>query len=326
MSLEDIRSECSDVAGLLQPYVDGELPNEEQERVAAHLDSCRGCRAAVTEQSWVRATLRALPREPAPRAVHAKVLLALDAIDREAIQARQAEQAAACRATPQPSLASRVWGRLSALGRGGLIMVPAGAAAIGLFFMVRDASLPAAPEAAKPALGIGSGMNPVAHPTKGHPPAEPDDVIGALAELPPRVGFQPQVPTTPVRDGVQLVGADLDRSAGNPAAKLRFELLRRGQPTGHHVLDRQLPATVADLRGRAVHVGGRRYHLDRDESGAAVLQFVVAGIAHALRLEGSPNDLARGQVVDDSGEAVPADFAPLFPVADHFSPGAGPRQ
>ena len=29
MSLENIRSECSDVAALLQPYVDGELADEE---------------------------------------------------------------------------------------------------------------------------------------------------------------------------------------------------------------------------------------------------------------------------------------------------------
>ena len=39
MSLEDIRSECSDTAALLQPYVDGEQGATEQERVAAHLES-----------------------------------------------------------------------------------------------------------------------------------------------------------------------------------------------------------------------------------------------------------------------------------------------
>ena len=60
MSLQDIRSECSDTAALLQPYVDGELAVAEQERVACHLEDCRPCRSAVAEQQWVRATLRAV--------------------------------------------------------------------------------------------------------------------------------------------------------------------------------------------------------------------------------------------------------------------------
>lgn len=312
MSLRDIRSECSDVAGLLQPYVDGELPQEEQERVAVHLEGCKGCRAAVTEQSWVRATLRSLPRDPAPQAMRAKVLLALDGVDRE----RAEERAAAMPVAAPPSLFARLWARVTDLGRGGLIMVPAGAAAIGLFFMVRDASVPTAPEGAPPALGIGGAI-------EGATPAPATDeheVIGALAKLPPQVGFQPQVPAAPSGDGVQLVGANLDRSAGSAAARLRFELLRRGRPTGDHVIDRQLPATLADLRGRPVFVGGRQYHLDRDDTGAAILHFVVGGVAHALRLERAATRIDQRDVVDDSGELVPADFAPLLPVADHFSP------
>lgn len=313
MSLEDVRPECSEVAGLLQPYVDGELPQEEQEQVAMHLQGCRGCRAAVSEQSWVRATLRALPREPAPQAIRAKILLALDAVDRE-----RAREGAAV--VPQRAgWAARLWARVTDLGRGGLIMVPAGAAAIGLFFVVRDASVPVAPEASGPAMGIGGAVDLVA-PTKSSP--EVDEAIGALAELPPQVGFQPQVPEAPAEDGVQLVGAKLDRSAGNAAARLRFQLMRRGRPTGHHVIDWQLPATLADLRGRPVNVGGRRYHLHRDDSGAAILHFVVEGVAHALRLEGSPVPGQR-QVVDDSGEVVPADFAPLLPVAHHFAASRG---
>ena len=90
MSLKDIRSECSDVAGFLQPYVDGELNEDEQEQVASHLESCSGCRAAVSEQAWVRATLQAVERDAAPQALRAKILLGLDEVDRE-----QAAEAAA---------------------------------------------------------------------------------------------------------------------------------------------------------------------------------------------------------------------------------------
>lgn len=319
MSLRDIRSECSDVAGLLQPYVDAELSEEEQERVALHLSACRGCRAAVSEQSWVRATLRALPREPAPQAMRAKVLLALDTVDRE----DQARVAAATPVPSRPGLAARIWSRLADLGRGGLIMVPAGAAAIGLFFVVRDATLPTEGSTAGPAMGIGGAVDLVAGQ---RPPSAPaDDALGDLAKLPPQVGFEPQVPTSRAEDGVQLVGANLDRTAGSAAARLRFRLLQHGRPTGHHVIDHQLPATEADVRGRPVSVGGRRYHLERDDTGAAVLHFIVGGVAHALRLEGPSTRFQTGEVVDDSGEIVPADFAPLLPVADHFAPTAGRR-
>lgn len=323
MSLREIRSECSDVAGLLQPYVDAELSEDEQERVAVHLQACRGCRAAVSEQSWVRAMLRALPREPAPQAMRAKVLLALDNVDLE-------EKARIAAATPAPEpvgLGARIWARLSDLGRGGLIMVPAAAAAIGLFFVVRDATLPV-DGASAPPVGIGGAVDLVARPpapsgSPTPPAAAPDDALGDLAALPPQVGFEPQVPASRTEDGVELVGANLDRSAGSAAARLRFRLLAHGRPTGHHVIDRQLPATLADTRGRPVSVGGRRYHLERDDTGAAILHFVVGGVAHALRLEGPSTRVRTREVVDDSGEVVPADFAPLLPVADHFAPTAG---
>ena len=119
MSLEHIRSECSDVAAALQPYVDGELTDEEQDKVAEHLEGCSGCRAAVSEQMWVRATLRAVEREQAPRGLDAKILLRLDEVDREAA----------------PAVRSVSWSRrLKDLFRGGLVMLPAGAVAAALFF------------------------------------------------------------------------------------------------------------------------------------------------------------------------------------------------
>ena len=84
MSLEDIRSECTDIAALLQPYVDGELQADEQEKVADHLHRCNGCRTAVSEQAWVRTVLQTVERERAPQALRARLQQGLDEIDGEA--------------------------------------------------------------------------------------------------------------------------------------------------------------------------------------------------------------------------------------------------
>ena len=125
MSLENIRSECSEVAALLQPHVDGELADAEACRVSDHLENCDACRAAVSEQMWVRATLRAVEREPAPQALRARVLLSLDEVDRE--------EAAAAEPEAPPSLWARLRARSGDLFKGGLVMVPAAAVAAGLF-------------------------------------------------------------------------------------------------------------------------------------------------------------------------------------------------
>ena len=313
MSLSDIRSECSDVAGLLQPFVDGELSDEECERVASHLEGCRGCRAAVSEQSWVRATLRALPREPAPQAVRAKILLALDELDREAA-------AALVPPTPAtPSVWSRVRSRLSDLGRGSMIMVPAAAAAVGLFFVVKDASVPTAEPGATP-MGMASALSPSTRARPEATSASPDEPepTRALSKLQPQVGFEPQVPQAGGEtDQVQLVGADIDGSAAN-AARLRFEVMRGGEPTGHHFIDRQQRADGSALRGEPVSVGGREYHLERDAGGAAVLHFVVDSVVHTVRLEGAAIRPVGEAIVDDAGQRPPADVSALLRFALGF--------
>ncbi len=316
MSLSDIRSECSDVAGLLQPFVDGELSEEECDRVAGHLESCKGCRAAVSEQSWVRATLRALPREPAPQAVRAKILLALDEVDREAA-------ATVVPPTPAPpGWWTRVRSRLSDLGRGSMIMVPAAAAAVGLFFVVKDASVPTAEPGTTP-VGMASALSPstrVRPETSANVQDEPDPTH-ALSKLEPRVGFEPQVPhAAGVTDQVQLVGADVDGSTAN-AARLRFELMRGGEPTGHHFIDRQQRSDGSALRGEPMSVGGRQYHLERDDRGAAVLHFVVDSVVHTVRLEGASIRPVGEAIVDDEGQRSPADVSALLRFALGFRQG-----
>jgi len=275
MSLKDIRSECSDVAGLLQPYVDAELTEREQEPVAAHLEHCSGCRAAVSEHAWVRATLQGLERETAPQALRAKVLLGLDEVDHE-----RAQEAAA---QAPPSLGARIWSRVRDLGRGGLIMVPASAVAVGLFFMAREGVAPPETPAAPGFVGIGSSLLPPG-PDPSRPKSDDDDIlISAIAGLQPQVGFAVQVPpATDAPSDLQLVGATLDRSdSRTPAARLRYQL-----PGGLHLVDRQLPARAFAPRGATYDVSGRSYHLHDDAAGQAVLSFEIGGVAHILILEG----------------------------------------
>ena len=283
MSLEDIRSECSDIAGLLQPYVDGELQADEQEKVAEHLHRCKGCRAAVSEQAWVRATLQSVDRDRAPQALRARVFQGLDEVDREV----EAEAAAVQASTP--GFAARMWARVRDMGRGGLIMVPAGAAAIGLFFFARqgvpDETQPTA-HAALPVGGIGSalmtGTDPArraqsddASPAKADEGKQneagtatkadetdktdiDDELLRHVRSLEPTVGFDVQIPLDVRRPRgdtaqIQLVSASLDQldPASDPSVQLRYEMRAEGRSTGHHLVDRQLRAASFDTPGRA---------------------------------------------------------------------------
>lgn len=315
MSLKDIRSECSDVAGLLQPYVDGELNEHEQEQVAVHLEDCSGCRAAVSEQAWVRATLQALEREPAPQALRAKILLGLDEVDRE----RAAELAASAPA----SLGSRLLARLRDLGRGGLIMVPASAVAVALFFMAREGVVtPAGHDvsaAASTGYGLGSALVPGTS-TAPHVARGDDDVMRAISELEPQVGFRVQVPMGADRAAheLQLVGARLHRAGGSepPAADLRYQL-----PSGQHVVDRQLPAATFTPQGAPASYSGRSYHLHRDEAGRPAVLFERGGVAHWVVLEGGPAPTAVGMAEEGITDPEHPDYALLLRFAARLDGG-----
>ncbi len=283
MSLEDIRSECSDVAALLQPYVDGEVTGEEQVQVGAHLETCSGCRAAVSEQAWVRATLQTVERDVAPQALRAKVLLGLDTIDRE----RAAEAAASA----PPGLGRRIWSRVRELGRGSLIMVPAGAVAVALFFMVSEGVVTpeGADVSASPGYGLGGAIEALPHHND-------DDVMRAVAELEPQVGFDVQIPQADSAKNVQLVAATLDRGGRDrktPAARLRYQL-----PDGVHVVDRQVPAGAFSPLGTSRHISGRAYHIHRDDTGRPIISFKLGGVGHVLVLEGGTVPSAAPDGVD----------------------------
>lgn len=358
MSLEDIRSECSDIAALLQPYVDGEVASDEQEKVAEHLQRCSGCRSAVSEQAWVRATLQSVERERAPQAVRARILQGLDDIDGELANETAAQA--------PPGWASQIWNRVRDLGRGGLIMVPAGAVAVGLFFMARQGAVPTteptnqAGLAGQPGFGIGSALMPgtdpdthatsdaaaKAEPSGAAPEAEmvaskgaaaegiDDELLRHVRELRPSVGFDVQLPADVRRPRtgsaqIQLVSAALDQEdpAADPSVRLRYALSHQGRAAGH-LVDRQLRAASFDAPGQPVSVGGRRYRLHRTGSGEPVVYFELRGIMHALMFEG-PTD-ARHTLAPGVGAALPdgtpADYGPLLRVAEQLraaSAGAG---
>jgi anti-sigma factor (TIGR02949 family) len=284
MSLKDIRSECSDVASLLQPHVDGELEDDERERVAEHLSACTPCRAAVQEQLWVRATLRAIERDAAPQALRARILAGLDEIDLETSK------------SAEPRGWSLAWSRMRDVLRGGFVMVPAGAVAAALFWVARSGIMPTEPTMT-PGVGLGAAavLSGIEHekPIAERPPDA--DVLDALAEVEPKVGFPVQVARPGTSDSVQLVSARVDPAptaapnADRLGAQLRYKMVWQGQPA--HVLDHQLPAGTQVVDGTPVSFGGRQYLLSRSSDGRPVLSFERSGVAHMLTLEGPGGDV-----------------------------------
>lgn len=305
MSLKDIRSECSDVASLLQPYVDGELASEEQERAAHHVEGCDPCRSAVQEQLWIRATLRAIERDRAPRALRARILQSLEEVDRET-------EAAAEHASP-PGAWARAWSRLRDVFRGGLVMVPAGAVAVALFYVARSGVSPTDPMAPPASAGLGAALTASA---PRHEAAPDEDVLDAIADVEPKVGFPVQVATPGTSNAVQLVGARVDAgtapNAQRPGARLRYKVLWEGKPT--HVVDHQLPIGFQELEGTPVTFGGRQYHLGRREDGSPVLWFERSGVAHMLMHEAPAGALAARHRRPSEGEG---DYSLLLHFADH---------
>ncbi len=312
MSLENIRSECSDVAALLQPHVDGELADAEQRQVADHLESCEACRAATSEQMWVRATLRSLEREPAPSGLRAGVLAALEAVD--------LENEAAVDTTFEPDNApipieSGRKRRVRDLFRGGMVMVPAAAVAAGLFFVARGGLEPVQ---TLPPTGLSAAMGQAradsAEPAKAGDPIaskEEADGLSELDDIRPQLDFPLQV--APSQQRVELVGARLD-NAGKPGVGARLRYRVAGD---QHVIDRQRPIGGPAPSGAKVVFRGQPYTVSHD-TGAPTLHFELGGVAHQLSLEGAAP--TSGSINVDS-----PDFAVLLDMAHHLARDAGAR-
>lgn len=312
MSLKDIRSECSEVAALLQPHVDGELGDPEAQRVAEHLDGCDACRSAVNEQMWVRATLRSIERESAPQGLRLNVLAALDEADAQDAQdaattqtpqdsaqegsSEQPDSTATTSNVVRPSFWDRARRRSADLLRGSAVMLPAAAVAAGLFVVVRGGLEPVQN---LPGEGLSTAMTQTAHPSTApvkSPAQSQDPRMASAAELPslseirPQLEFPLQVAPAAGGERVQLVGARLDqgREGGSSlGARLHY---RVSQDAGrsHDIVDRQRPGGGPKPTGTLVVFRGQSYHVAHAASGAPTVHFERGGVAHLLTLEGAP--------------------------------------
>lgn len=238
---------------LIQPFLDDELAPAERARVEAKLAADPVLRAMVDEQSTVRQVLRDMSKEPAPQALHARVLLELDAVDRE----RAAEAALA---PPRGRLRERLRDHLGNLFRGAAIMVPAGATALALFLVARTGL---EGQVSEPAAAPIAAATPTAAPTT-------TPLVGT-PNAPLLLGAAPS--TAP---GVRLVGADLPAGEREPGGPVIVE--RR---VGDRVLlDRHEPAGGA-APGAASEYHGRSYWLGRVQGRPAV-GFESDGVRHTL--------------------------------------------
>ena len=282
MTSDRTPSACQEFAGLLQPYVDGELGDEDVPRVAEHVERCAGCRAVAGEQAWVRTVLRQAGPHRAPPHLAAAVRATLADLEDDA-RSRSSWLDAARR-------------RVGAFLRGGLVMVPAGAVALGIVALARYDLLPGSKAPA--AFEVAAQTAPVAPvapaPAEGPLPEPlPPEVQARLAALEPKVGFPVHAPAA----GVELVSARAyaPPAPRPPAPRARLELRVPLPDGGPPVVVEDVQARTGQVPNDAIEVlvgDGRRFHLARGDGGRPTVHFETAGIHHALSLE-TPLDRGR---------------------------------
>jgi anti-sigma factor RsiW len=251
MSLEPHDHDRADLVGLLQPYVDGELSAEEHRLVAEQVAANPEYQAIVGEQQRVRSLLRDVALEAAPSELRVRILADLDAIDRERERAER-------RGWVAP-----VVGRLRAFGKGTLLMMPAAAAALVLFFVVRNGNL---------------------DPIGG---AHVDGGVGQSFSVHRRGGDQAE------RFPIQLAAAgSLPRGVEQVSAPDDSQTIDYRDAEGRVMVDRQRPAVMTELSGTRQVFRGHVYHLGRDARGRARVEFVLGPVHHSLTVEQGHTPLA----------------------------------
>ncbi|MGB1013837.1 MAG: hypothetical protein ACPG4T_06875 [Nannocystaceae bacterium] len=237
------------LAGLLQPYIDGTIADNDREWVDTMAASDSGVAELLLEQTEVRSALQELAPVRAPQALHARVLLELDAIDHE--------QAV----TPAEPRQPRWRQRLRALFRGAAIMVPAGATAVALFFVVRTGFAPPANEApVSSALSadIGSGQLPI-------------QLGNGSADQP---GLEPVA---------------LSANQPSNSAKVVYSI------NGKLVIDSQQRARTPTPTGTRIKYREREFFVEAT-AGGSVIRFRKNGVDHALSYD--PSRSPRGDLHD----------------------------
>lgn len=232
-------SPCTEFAGLLLPYVDVELAEPESHAVLEHISACQGCTEVVAEQQRVRALLTQLSPPSMPEHLLQRVTQALDEVDQE--QAQKVQEA-----TPW------LWAaRLKAMFRGGLVMVPAAAAAALLWVSLR----PQAPTSEAP---LATATTPETQLNASALPASVPPPILNAAALP--------------RD-IEFVSAKPDVVRYRHASR-NFQLIDR----------RQRGALPSSYTAHVHREGSRTYLLRRDANGTAHLNFELGPHTHHVVL------------------------------------------
>ncbi len=242
----------------LQPYIDGELDAEQAAAVAAQIDDDPALKDMVEEQVSARQMLRDLPREAAPQALRARILLELDAVDREVELERETAR-------------ERGWSRLRSFLRGGLVLAPAAAAAA-LLFVVTRASVPEAP-AEPPTIADASDQ------------LVPEDM--SLSTLEPQViGRAPSGAAA----GVNLVSlGQLDDADAPMPEVIEYPLNAKGG----RALELRQPSRGGALRGTLQRFRGRTYVLSKDRVGRTLVAYDDGRQLHVLMAKNQtrPGDL-----------------------------------
>jgi anti-sigma factor (TIGR02949 family) len=222
---------CSQVSSLLQPYVDAELSASEHDLVAQHVESCDACDHEVRVQQEVRAALVQLPRDAAPPGLRERVRAALDAEDAGVVE-----------------LASRR-SRGGAFLRGFGVMIPAAAAAAGLFFVVS-----------------GSGTDSTASVKDAIPAARSVDPEAKVTAPAPGTAASPAIPRR-LPDGVELVSAPTE---------LRYQDRRNGRQV------REWADPAGTPTGTPQMFRGVQYYTGYDDAGRPRVQFRQRGVTYTF--------------------------------------------
>lgn len=306
MSLDSFEPDHAEIVALLQPFVDGELADDERELVAGKIALDPDFQAIVREQQQVRAALRELERELAPAGLRERILVELDAVE--------AEQ----RAAEQRGWFAPIAGRIKAFGRGAMLMVPAVAAAGVLFVVANNAGWIGGDVGVSGAHvdgGLATSMPRRARPSALAPAAKsvaedvapepaPDPSLPSGERLAENQGFAVQVaPPRSLPKGVALV-SDSEAAPGSSA------MVRYRNGAGALMVDHQRRVGGAELRGQPITSLGRDYYLARDGQGRAQVEFQLGGVHHSLVLEGGDARIDAAISVDEP------DFRSLLVVAD----------
>ncbi len=275
---------CDEMATVLQPFIDDELDDKERDAIATHLGDCDPCRAEVQRQHAVRAALQQLELAAVPEGLLARIREELDRVDLE--NAEGVTHIGFAKGAPS---------RLRAFGRGIGMMLPAAAAAVALFFVVR-----ANPEGE---TADAAGMLPATSA-----PANVEAEVDGPAATPPSAATP--IARQALPPGIELVSDVADPQTG----AYHYADRRHGREFAGFVQ----PAGANPPGGTQHLFRGETYYLSRDPSGRARVQVRRAGKLYTFVDVGAP---AAGSDVGGEVDSESPDFQRLVAFTERLGDG-----